>query len=55
MKAFHEASIFTFRTYQRQETLHKVILERAGSRYLMHDPTTWPKQANWQWKGVGMN
>ena len=23
----------------------KEILEAAGSRYKMHDPTTWPKQA----------
>ena len=24
----------------------KEVLEAAGSRYRMHDPTTWPEQAN---------
>ncbi len=29
----------------------KGILEEAGSRYKMHDPTTWPKQANFAAEG----
>ncbi|MDP5119975.1 MAG: hypothetical protein NWQ46_00140 [Spirosomaceae bacterium] len=45
-KLFHEASIYTFADLSKIEIPEiKKILERAGSRYLMHDPTTWPKQA----------
>ncbi len=45
-KIFHNASIFTFSDLSKIEAPEiKIILEKAGSRYLMHDPTTWPKQA----------
>lgn len=49
---FHEASIFTFADLSKTEISYiKKILERAGSRYLMHDPTTWPKQAKLAMEG----
>jgi predicted flap endonuclease-1-like 5' DNA nuclease len=51
-KLFHEASIFTFSDLSKTEISYiKDILERAGSRYLMHDPTTWPKQAKLAMEG----
>ncbi|UBM60540.1 hypothetical protein LAG90_07780 [Marinilongibacter aquaticus] len=42
----HAAGIYTFSDLANTstETL-KDILVNAGSRYQMHDPTTWPKQA----------
>ncbi|MBK7871878.1 MAG: DUF4332 domain-containing protein [Saprospiraceae bacterium] len=33
----------------------KTILEAAGSRYKMHDPTTWRNKQNWQPKVIGKN
>jgi predicted flap endonuclease-1-like 5' DNA nuclease len=51
-KLLHEASIFTFSDLSQTEIPYiKDILERAGSRYLMHDPTTWPKQAKMAMEG----
>lgn len=45
-KIFHESNIFTFADLAATATEDiKKILEKAGSRYVMHDPTTWPKQA----------
>ncbi len=41
-----EAGIKTFVALSETQTdAIKAILEEAGSRYRMHDPTTWPKQA----------
>jgi len=41
-----EAGITTFEELSNTEVAKlKEILEAAGSRYKMHDPTTWPKQA----------
>ncbi|GIV31417.1 MAG: hypothetical protein KatS3mg029_0768 [Saprospiraceae bacterium] len=47
-----EAGITTYEELAKAkvETL-KGILEKAGSRYKMHDPTTWPKQAALAAKG----
>jgi predicted flap endonuclease-1-like 5' DNA nuclease len=51
-KLLHEASIFTFSDLSQTEIPHiKDILEQAGSRYSMHDPTTWPKQAEMAMEG----
>lgn len=45
-KIFHEAGIYTFADLSATAVSDiKSILEKAGSRYAMHDPTTWPKQA----------
>ncbi len=42
----HSAGIFTFAELALTDSLKiKTILESAGSRFQMHDPTTWPKQA----------
>lgn len=48
----NEAGIVTYEDLSKAkvETL-KGILEKAGSRYKMHDPTTWPKQAALAAKG----
>ena len=27
------------------EKIREILLEKGGKRYAMHDPTTWPKQA----------
>ena len=45
-KIFHGSSIYTFAdlSVKTVEEL-RILLEQAGSRYAMHDPTTWPKQA----------
>lgn len=41
-----EAGIFTFDQLSITEVSKiKKILDKAGSRYQMHDPTTWPDQA----------
>lgn len=41
-----EAGIFTFEQLSVTEVSKiKKILDKAGSRYQMHDPTTWPDQA----------
>lgn len=51
-KIFHEASIFTFSDLSKTEIQEiKILLEKSGSRYLMHDPTTWPKQAKLAMEG----
>lgn len=51
-KIFHEASIFTFSDLSKTEIPEiKILLEKSGSRYLMHDPTTWPKQAKLAMEG----
>lgn len=40
------AGISTFADLAKADTAKlKAILDEAGSRYKMHDPTTWPKQA----------
>ncbi len=42
----NNAGIFTFSQLAITEVDRiKQVLEEAGSRYTMHDPTTWPKQA----------
>ncbi len=45
-KMFNEAGITTFSILSKTKVSSlKQILKAAGSRYTMHDPTTWPKQA----------
>lgn len=51
---FHNAEIYTFEQLaQMSATDVKKILEKAGPRFQMHDPTTWARQAdlahNGQW------
>jgi len=42
----HKAGIISFaQLADTKPAAIKAILEAAGKRYLMHDPTTWPKQA----------
>ena len=42
----NNAGIHTFRELSKTKAKGiKAILEKAGKRYQMHDPTTWPKQA----------
>lgn len=42
----HKAGILTFEDLSNASVATlKGILEEAGSRFQMHDPTTWPKQA----------
>ncbi len=41
-----EAGIVSFADLAKADAkVLKTILEKAGSRYKMHDPTTWPQQA----------
>ena len=43
---FHNAGIMTFTDLAEADPAAlKEILNAAGSRYQMHDPTTWPMQA----------
>lgn len=45
-KILNEASIYTFEDLSKvPASTIKKILEQAGSHYLVHNPTTWPKQA----------
>lgn len=51
-KVFHEAAIYTFADLSEITVENiKLLLEQAGSRYAMHDPTTWPKQAKMAMEG----
>ncbi|MEM6967609.1 MAG: glycosyltransferase, partial [Bacteroidota bacterium] len=48
----NEAGIFTYADLSNsKKSKIKTILSEAGSRYKMHDPTTWPKQAEMAAKG----
>jgi predicted flap endonuclease-1-like 5' DNA nuclease len=43
---FHNAGIYTFADLASSEVTDlKGILDAAGSRFQIHDPTTWPQQA----------
>ena len=48
----HAAKITTFKKLSETKiSVIKAILEKAGPRYQMHDPATWPKQAGMAAKG----
>lgn len=48
----NDAGIRTFAELKATKVAFlKAVLEEAGSRYRMHDPTTWPKQAKMAAKG----
>ena len=48
----NDAGIHTFKKLSETKvSAIKKILDAAGSRYQMHDPSTWPKQADYAAKG----
>lgn len=51
-KLLNEAGVFTFSDLAKaKKTLLKEVLANAGSRFKMHDPTTWAEQAKLAAKG----
>ena len=47
-----ESGIVTFEDLSKaKQTILKEVLAKAGKRYQMHDPKTWPKQAKLAFKG----
>jgi len=48
----NQAGIYSFQTLsETSPDVLKGILERAGNRFKMHDPSTWPKQSELAAKG----
>ncbi|MCR9289324.1 hypothetical protein OAF63_01235 [Saprospiraceae bacterium] len=51
-KLLNEAGVMTFNDLAKAKlTLLKTVLDNAGSRFKMHDPTTWSQQAKLAAKG----